>query len=42
MPESHPPIQIVDRDDNSLRGGTMDEAQLGGLWRRIARVIVLG
>lgn len=35
-------IQIVDENDNPLRGGTMDEAQLtpGGLWHRVARVMV--
>jgi len=36
----HPPIQIVDEHDEPLRGGTMDEVQLGGLWHRIARVMV--
>lgn len=33
-------IQIVDEDDIPLRGGTMDEAQFGGLWHRIVRVMV--
>lgn len=40
MPEERPLIQIVDRDDNPLCGGTMDEAQINGLWHRIARVMV--
>lgn len=31
-------IQIVDRNDNPLRGGTMDEAQFEGLWHRLARL----
>lgn len=33
-------IQLVDENDNPLRGGTMDEAQLQGLWHRIVRVMV--
>ena len=33
-------IQIVDENDKVVHGGTMDEAQLGGLWHRIARVMV--
>ena len=37
---THPPIQIVDEKDQPLRGGTLDEVQLGGLWHRIARVMV--
>lgn len=40
MGELHPPIQITDENDNPLRGGTMDEAQLLGLWHRIAGVMV--
>lgn len=38
--DQHPKIQIVDKDDRPLYGGTMDEAQFGGLWHRIARVMV--
>ena len=37
---THPPIQIVDENDAPLRGGTMDEVQLQGLWYRIARVMI--
>jgi isopentenyldiphosphate isomerase len=33
-------IQIVDEQDTPIRGGTMDEAQLGGLWHRITGVMV--
>lgn len=33
-------IQIVNEDDEPVRGGTMDEAQLNGLWHRIVRVMV--
>ncbi len=33
-------IQIVDENDVPLRGGTMEEAQVDGLWHRIARVMV--
>ena len=33
-------IQIVDEQDAPIKGGTMDEAQLGALWHRIARVVV--
>lgn len=33
-------IQLVDENDTPLRGGTMDEAQLQGLWHRIVRVMV--
>lgn len=37
---SHPPIQITDENDQPLRGGTMDEAQLQGLWHRVVGVMV--
>ena len=40
MSEHHPLIQIVDARDNPLRGGTMDEAQLQGLWHRMVGVMV--
>ncbi|MGE5309675.1 MAG: NUDIX hydrolase [Sphaerimonospora mesophila] len=40
MSEAHPLIQIVDEHDVPLRGGTMDEAQLSGLWHRIASIMV--
>lgn len=33
-------IQLVDEYDNPLRGGTMGEVQLQGLWRRIVRVMM--
>lgn len=33
-------IQIVDENDLPVRAGTMDEAQLEGLWHRIVRVMV--
>jgi len=33
-------IQIVDENDKPLRGGTMDEVQLAGLWHRIVRVMI--
>lgn len=33
-------ILFVDEQDKPLRGGTMDEAQLGGAWHRIVRVMV--
>ncbi len=33
-------ILLVDETNMSLRGGTMDEAQLHGIWHRIARVMV--
>ncbi len=35
-----PLIQIVDSADVPLRGGTMDEAQLQGLWHRVAGVMI--
>lgn len=35
-----PLIQIVDENDKPLRGGTMDEVQLQGLWHRIVRVMI--
>lgn len=38
--EVTPLIQIVDANDMPLHGGTMDEAQLQGLWHRLARVMV--
>ena len=34
------PIQVVDEKDNPIRGGTMDEVQLNGLWHRITGVMV--
>lgn len=40
MSEAHPPIQIVNEHDKPLRGGTMDEVQLQGLWHRVAGVMV--
>lgn len=33
-------IQIVDEYDKPIRGGSMDEAQLNGLWHRVAGVMV--
>lgn len=39
-PIIYPPIQIVDESDRPIRGGTLDEVQLNGLWHRIARVMV--
>lgn len=33
-------IQLVTENDEPIRGGTMDEAQLEGYWHRIARVMV--
>ena len=33
-------IQVVDENDRPLRGGTMDEVQLDGLWHRIVGVMV--
>lgn len=38
--EAHPPVQVTDDQDNPLRGGTMDEVQINGLWHRAARVMV--
>ncbi len=40
MSSTHPPIQVVDIDDNPLRGATMDEAQIQGLWHRVTGVMV--
>lgn len=34
------PIQIVDENDTPVGSGTMDDAQLQGLWHRIAGVVV--
>lgn len=36
----HPLIQIVDEADRPIRGGTMDEVQINGLWHRIAQIMV--
>lgn len=36
----HPLIQIVDEADRPIRGGTMDDAQMNGLWHRVARIMV--
>lgn len=40
MSVSDPLTQIVDESDQPVRGGTLDEVQLNGLWHRIARVMV--
>lgn len=40
MAGNDPLAQIVDENDKPLRGGTLDEIQLNGLWHRIARVMV--
>ncbi len=40
MAIEHPLIQITDERDIPLRGGTMDEAQLEGLWHRVTGVMV--
>jgi isopentenyldiphosphate isomerase len=36
----HPPIQIVDENDQPLRGGSMDEAHQQGLIHRIVYIFV--
>jgi len=36
----HPPIQIVDKNDNPIGKGSMDEVQLKGLYHRIVMVTV--
>lgn len=33
-------ILLVDENNTPMRGGTMDEAQLGGIWHRVVRVMV--
>ena len=40
MSNHEPLIQLVDKDDVPLRGGTMDEAQLHGEWHRVVRIMV--
>lgn len=40
MSSKSPLIQIVDERDRPLRGGTMDEAQLQGLWHRMVGVMI--
>lgn len=37
---SHPLIQITDENDVVVRGGTMDEVQLNGLWHRMTGVML--
>lgn len=40
MSSESPLIQIVDERDQPLRGGTMDEVQLQGLWHRMVGVMI--